>query len=565
MKALSIVTSLALTALFGQAGFAQMEQSGRGFEAFKRNVYPLIHGTKQNRQCAECHDNGGKGPNHSSSDPWISYQKVLSYTNFGNLSASKFIVKGTNGHPASYGGNVTVTQEQLVAAFQKWWNEGENTSFLEGKKVLPGQRMPRLPDDGGFVEMTWDLSEVDASLQGIRFAADIQRFMKSGNGHMGAYRLRNPRFHIIGNQNVQVSGIHVVMNGAYDPLANNYSEIQMVAGSEQSLSKSYQIVTEKQGGGRDQIAFAFEKIQATNQAPQTVPSLIKKSRVSAQSSLEAFNEAKAGISARFVPIQVPVQFEMGSVGNTDTNNGGLHKVKLTKPFEIQATEVTQYQWYVVMQGTQLKASDGKDIRATPSHFKSQEQCDPKEFDSSLSICKNHPVEQVSWNDIKVFIYRLNQMQASHTYRLPTEAEWEYVARAGLPSEYSYGFGGDFDGSYAWYSGNSGNRTHKVASTPHGVPSPSNPEDIIYDMHGNVSEWVQDWYESSYGLNTQQLLSETTNPTGPTTPDPFRVVRGGNQTYDPQYLRSAYHSGIRSDFRYNYIGFRLVRTVSAGVL
>lgn len=135
----SLLVTLSL--IFSSILWAQESstQSHKGFEAFKKNVYPVLR-----QQCVMCHDDGGKGPNHSSSDPWVSYQKVLTYVNFGNLKYSKFVTKGTNGHGNSYGGHVTISQDELIMALQKWWDEGENQSFFEGKKVLRAQTIPIL-------------------------------------------------------------------------------------------------------------------------------------------------------------------------------------------------------------------------------------------------------------------------------------------------------------------------------------------------------------------------------------------------------------------------------------
>jgi len=95
------------------------------------------------------------------------------------------------------------------------------------------------------------------------------------------------------------------------------------------------------------------------------------------------------------------------------------------------------------------------------------------------------VEQVSWNDVQDFIRRLNQQEGKDKYRLPTEAEWEYTARAGSKTKYCFGDDSDELGAYAWYDGNSGDRTHPV-----GRKKPNTWG--LYDMHGNVWEWVQDW-------------------------------------------------------------------------
>ena len=134
-----------------------------------------------------------------------------------------------------------------------------------------------------------------------------------------------------------------------------------------------------------------------------------------------------------------------------------HKVTITKPFYLGKYEVTQEQWKAVM-GT------------SPSGFQGAA----------------NPVEQVSWDDIQVFIARLNHHEGHDRYRLPTEAEWEYAARAGSTGAYSFGDDEGKLGRYAWYGKNSDGRTHPVGQKEPNAWG-------LYDMHGNVLEWVQDLY------------------------------------------------------------------------
>ena len=276
--------------------------------------------------------------------------------------------------------------------------------------------------------------------------------------------------------------------------------------------------------------------------------------------LSRFDEAAVGKAGHFVTIQAsaasPIDFEMGSpegqLGHSSSER--LHKVRITKSYEIQSTDVTQLQWYMVMKGTGI---------ATPSYFKSQSSCDPGNYQTvnlsgadvgttSPGICKNHPVEQVSWNDAQAFIKKLNQMQSEYVYSLPTEAQWEYVAKSGLPSEYAYGWGGDFDGAYAWYSGNSKNQTHEVG-TRNGIPSPQDPNEFVYDTAGNVWQWINDWYDSYPSTDSVAI-----DPSGPASGS-FRVVRGGSWSSVAQYLRSGSRGFGGPGVRNGSIGFRLVRT------
>jgi formylglycine-generating enzyme required for sulfatase activity len=165
--------------------------------------------------------------------------------------------------------------------------------------------------------------------------------------------------------------------------------------------------------------------------------------------------------------------------------------------------------------------------------------------SSFSSCgKDCPVENVSWNDVQSFIEKLNN-QTGKKYRLPTEAEWQYACTSGGKNE-EYCGGNDLD-AVAWYDKdkNSGSKTHPVGQKqPNGLG--------IYDMSGNVWEWVGDWYDSSYP-------SGSSNPTGPSSGS-SRVNRGGSWGNFAAYARASYRNYFNPDYRYNFLGFRLVSPV-----
>ena len=126
------------------------------------------------------------------------------------------------------------------------------------------------------------------------------------------------------------------------------------------------------------------------------------------------------------------------------------------------------------------------------------------------------------------------------YRLPTESEWEYAARAGTTTAYS--FGASIDGDYAWYDSNSSSTTHTVAGKT------ANPWGL-YDMHGNVREWVNDWYDATYP-------GTTTDPTGGGSGS-SRVIRGGSWLQVANNLRSASRVGYSPGLRSVTFGFRLL--------
>ena len=181
-----------------------------------------------------------------------------------------------------------------------------------------------------------------------------------------------------------------------------------------------------------------------------------------------------------------------------------HQVELTKDFYIGKTEVTQAEWKAMMDG------------ANPSSNSNHED-DPNN--------DAHPVTNVSWDDVQIFIGKLNERDAGtgRTWRLPTEAEWEYAARGGVWN-HGYVFCGFDNGSlenfnnYMWHVDNSDNKTHPVGGK---LPN----ELGLHDMCGNVSEWVSDWYDyySSSGEDEK-------DPTGPDSGlRNNHVVRGGNYT------------------------------------
>jgi len=213
-------------------------------------------------------------------------------------------------------------------------------------------------------------------------------------------------------------------------------------------------------------------------------------------------------------------FQMGAHESEDgsSKEKPRHEVKLSQPFYIGKHEVTQAQWQAIMS-----------------------------TNPSLFTGPTKPVNRVSWDDVQTFIARLNTIEKTTSYRLPTEAQWEYAARA--ESQTSYCYGDDPKGEklnrYSWYEKNSKNQIHPV-----GELKPNNWG--IHDMHGNVQEWVQDWYDKNYYQS-----SDETDPTGPAS-GRKRVVRGGSWINPAYHCRSAARSYYSSDYVDNDIGFRLVK-------
>ena len=217
----------------------------------------------------------------------------------------------------------------------------------------------------------------------------------------------------------------------------------------------------------------------------------------------------------FVKIQ-PGEFLMGCSSNDsecDTNEKPSHQVRITKAFEIGKYEVTQTQWESVM-GTNRSKFAGSNL----------------------------PVENVTWQATQEFLEKMNDRNDGYRYRLPTEAEWEYAARAGTTGAYA----GPLD-AMGWYDRNSGDQTHPVGQKQPNAWG-------LHDMHGNVLEWVQDWYEEKYYES-----SPASDPTGPPEGQ-FRVMRGGSWNDTAEYVRITFRSVAEP--RYEHfdldIGFRCVR-------
>jgi formylglycine-generating enzyme required for sulfatase activity len=234
--------------------------------------------------------------------------------------------------------------------------------------------------------------------------------------------------------------------------------------------------------------------------------------------LEGVKFEWSGMEFVYIP---PGEFMRGSPSGERgrSDDEVRHNVTLTKGFFIQTTPVTQRQWKTVMGNN-------------PSKFKvNSEEC---------------PVESVSWNDVQDFILKLNEQEGTDSFRLPTEAEWEYACRAGSDTAYCYGDDPVSLEEYAWYEKNSGRRTHPVAQKKPNVWG-------LYDMHGNVYEWCQDWLG-------EYPAEPVTNPQGPQTGS-FRVLRGGSWYYFQGLARCAARYWDDPYVRDNNIGFRCARTIT----
>jgi len=227
--------------------------------------------------------------------------------------------------------------------------------------------------------------------------------------------------------------------------------------------------------------------------------------------------------ATFEFVNIPAgSFTMGSSpfsACSITSAQPQRTVTIDYDFQMGKYEVTQAQWYAVMLGFP----------------QSQPATNP-----------NLPVVNVSWNDITAFLTNINEMGLGN-FRLPTEAEWEYACRAGTTTCWQHGDSESGLGDYAWYSANNTPSGAKVVGQK--LPNAFG----LYDMHGNVWEWVQDWYHSSYtGAPTDGSAWEDPVSTS-------RVLRGGSYYYSAANCRSADRHNNSPANRSTLNGFRLVRT------
>ena len=253
-----------------------------------------------------------------------------------------------------------------------------------------------------------------------------------------------------------------------------------------------------------------------DQTPVQTPDVTQTSS-SAQAVTPSTNQKTITNSIGMEFVLIPAgEFNMGSTSREvgrHSDEGPVQSVTISKPFYIGKYEVTQNQWRDVLGNN-------------PSRFNGDEL----------------PVEKVSWNDVQDFIKKLNEKEGGNKYRLPTEAEWEYAARAGTTTRYSFGDDEGKLGDYAWYDDNSGSKTHSI-----GQKKPNSWG--LYDMHGNVWEWTQDWYHNDFkGVPTDGSAWEGN-----------RVLRGGAWEYDAGSCRSADRGSSEPDYADSTFGFRLLRS------
>jgi formylglycine-generating enzyme required for sulfatase activity len=256
-----------------------------------------------------------------------------------------------------------------------------------------------------------------------------------------------------------------------------------------------------------------ETIQASV-SPQELEGLIKREIGKKAPQDTPLQTITNSVGMKFVSIPSG-SFMMGSNSEYQEDKP-VHRVTITRPFYLQTTEVTQGQWRKVMGNN-------------PSFFKNcGDDC---------------PVEKVSWNDAQKFIRKLNQMERTDKYRLPSEAEWEYACRAGSITRFSFGDNESSLSEYAWYENNSGGKTHPVGQKRPNAWG-------LYDMHGNVGEWCQDW-------QGRYPAGHVTDPKGGSD-GKYRVRRGGSWNNPPGSFGLPSRHWSYPVYREVTCGFRVAR-------
>jgi formylglycine-generating enzyme required for sulfatase activity len=268
---------------------------------------------------------------------------------------------------------------------------------------------------------------------------------------------------------------------------------------------------EEKGYGRLISSLRFRAGTITSGSnPKT--NMIQRPEEKMETEISAYHTNSIGMKFTLIPAG---KFMMGS--EKFKWSRPVHSVKIQTSFYLGIYQVTQREWKAIM-GNNPSEFNGNDL----------------------------PVESISWNEVQDFIKKLNEKEGTNKHRLPTEAEWEYAARAGTTTRYSFGDDDSKLGEYAWYSENSGNKTHPVGKKKENRWG-------LYDVHGNVWKWVQDeWHDTYNGAQDDGSARENGI-------DTYRN-RGGSWFNYAWNCRSASRNYDVPGYRYLDLGFRLLQEV-----
>ena len=399
---------------------------------------------------------------------------------------------------------------------------GNYTSLMKQKIEVYNKQKGQLADlKGQLADLKRQQSEINLKIDRIK-------------DFIGRYGKETANLEKKVNLEAQLAGIE-------QELASNVYSINSIAEVNQSIEDLVNKIVDSSGSltqfvsSQNEASFEFNILKSYVDRPGIFTA--------------TFAQVKAGTFLMGSPLDEKSRYD----------NEIQHKVTLTQDFEIQTTEVTQLQYFLVM-------------GSNPSYFKKEYYCSNEHLViNGEELCPDHPVELVSWNDVQNFIVQLNKAEDGYTYGLPTEAQWEYAARGcvgfgeprnmALCTKTAFNLGDNistdqvnYNGKFPYNNGAKGEYRKQTVK----VSSLANANSLgLYDMHGNVWEWVED----SYGKYSR---SHVVDPKGSTS-GPTSVLRGGSWSIKAWGVRSANRRGWRQGLRNLDVGLRLMRTAKKSSL
>ena len=232
-------------------------------------------------------------------------------------------------------------------------------------------------------------------------------------------------------------------------------------------------------------------------------------------------------------------FDMGSSGSNEKDESPARRIAIGQPFAMGRSEITRGQFAAFVSATR---HDGGDKCLVLTDNKWEELSGNNWHNPGYPQDDSHPVACVNWIDAQAYVKWLSLQTGKH-YQLPAESQWEYACRAGERTEYC---GSDNVDSVAWYDQNSGKSTHPTAAKQANAFG-------LFDMNGNVGEWVEDSYHDHY----DGVPDDGSAWAGDSSK---RVLRGGSWLYSRTSARAAFRSVSAPEYRYFDTGFRVVRTL-----